>query len=41
MHFVEMHVYNVKSANSIQECNIGVYIHRNTIVFCPLTNCLT
>jgi hypothetical protein len=41
MYFVEMHVYNVKSANSIQECNIGVYIQRNTIVFCPLTNCST
>jgi hypothetical protein len=38
MYLVEMHVYNVKSANSIQECKNGVYIQRNTIVFCPLTN---
>jgi hypothetical protein len=41
MYFVEMHVYNVKTANSIQVCNIGVYILRNTIVFVPLTNCST
>jgi hypothetical protein len=38
IHFVERHVYNVKSANPIQKCNIGVYIQRNTIAFCPLTN---
>jgi hypothetical protein len=41
MYFIELHVYSVKSANSIQECNIGVYMQRNTIVFCPLTNCST
>jgi hypothetical protein len=41
MYFVEIYVYNVKSTNSIQECNIGVNIQRNTIVFCPLTNCST
>jgi hypothetical protein len=26
IYLVVIHVYNVKSANSIQECNIGVYI---------------